>query len=478
MKRCISILLILCLLLACPHVLAADEPPAEPETESAGEALPENGEAENPASPEESGEAGEAGEVPSAEEDTGEASEEPSAPGDTPEEPEESGDTPEVPGEEPEDPEEPGEPEDKGYVPGQFTDVDESRWYGVEGQGVIRRVWELGLMNGMGNGTFLPEGPLRLCEAVKLAAVIRSSALEDGAEFPATQPWYQTYVDYAEAEGILQPGEFAGRMGEAVTRGELAHILAAALPEQELAHCNAIFAIPDVISLDTEPVDYWQDILKLYRAGVLLGDGGTHAFRPGDGITRTETAAAVVRMALPEERLRLELLPLTGASLPLPETALSWDDGTALSLGYHPWDEFFAFVGGEWAALAADFWVSLDRDDSLGYPVYGEEGSRIRAEYSGFTVEYLIADRNPRGMYVLLLETSGEELTDNRGIRVGTALRDLLQAFPEAELSRESGDSDTVWYSASPGNSGAVCRYAVGWDGRVTAISMAIREEP
>ena len=46
MKRCIAALVILCLLLTCPHVLAADEPPADPETETAGESLPETGESE------------------------------------------------------------------------------------------------------------------------------------------------------------------------------------------------------------------------------------------------------------------------------------------------------------------------------------------------------------------------------------------------------------------------------------------------
>ena len=79
-------------------------------------------------------------------------------------------------------------------------------------------------------------------------------------------------------------------------------------------------------------------------------------------------------------------------------------------------------------------------------------------------------------MYVLLLEATGEGLADSRGIRVGTPLRDLLQAFPETELNREDGNADTVWYSAALGTS-AVCRYAVGWDGRVAAISMAFREE-
>lgn len=473
MKRCIAALVILCLLLTCPHVLAADEPPADPETETAGESLPETGESE--AGLPESGEASQ---------DAGEEPEE-SAPSDEgTSEDRDKAEEPEAPAEETEEPEAPSEEgeetdtgSEEGYVPGQFSDVDESRWYGTEAQGVIRRVWELGLMNGMGNGTFLPEGSLRVCEAVKLAAVIRSRVLEDGAEFPPTEPWYRTYVTYAEGEGILQRGEFADRMETAVTRGELAHILAGALPESELPHINAIFAIPDVISLDTEPTGYWRDILTLYRAGVLLGDSGTHVFRPDDGITRAETAAATVRMALPEERQRLELLPLSGASRPLPEAAIQRDNEAAMSLGYHSWSEFFAFVGEEQAEESADLCLSADWDDSLGYPVYGEEGSRILAVYPRFTIEYLIADRNPQGMYVLRLEGSGKGLKDGRDIKIGMPLRKLLSAFPEMELIRETGDADVIWYSCTSGDPKVVYRYGVGWDGYVMSFSMAIAEE-
>ena len=443
MKRCIAVLLILCLILTAPCALAADEPPEDQGTETAGESLPENGEAEEPSAGAETGEAPEDAEA------------EPGEPGETPEEP---GEGPETPG----------------YIPGQFTDVDETRWYGTEGQGVIRLVWELGLMNGMGNGTFLPEGPLRICEAIKLAAVIRSRALEDGAEFAPDQPWFMPYVEYALEEGILQPDEFAGRMEDPITRGELAHLLAAALPKSELSHINAIFAVPDVISLETEPVEYWRDILVLYRAGVLLGDRGTHAFRPKDGITRAETAAAVVRMALPEERQRLELLPLNGASGALPEAALRRADGTGLSLGYHPWAEFFAFVGEARAEEAADLWISLDLDMSMGYPVYAEEGCRITAVYPDFTVEYLIADRDPQGMYILRLECTGDDLEDSRGNKAGTVLRRLFGAFPETELLRETGDADTVLYTARVGTPEVLYRYTVGWDGRVKSFSMSV----
>ena len=459
MKRCIAALLILCLFLACPRTLAADDPPKDPETETAGEALPEADTGESEESPP-STEAGEPEEGMPPESETAGA-------GEGAEEPEKAA----------EESAESEEGSEGSYVPGQFTDVDESRWYGTEGQGVIRLVWELGLMNGMGNGTFLPEGSLRVCEAVKLAAVIRSRALEDGAEFAAAQPWYQPYVQYAVAEGILKPGEFADRMEEAVTRGELAHLLAAALPESELPHTNAIFAIPDVISLNTQPIGYWQDILRLYRAGVMLGDGGAHTYRPESRITRAETAAAAVRMALPEERQRLELLPLNGASSPLEEAALQRDNEAVLSLGYHPWEEFFAFAGEEQAEESADLWLSLDLDDSQGYPLYGEEGSRILAVYPRFTIEYLIADRDPQGMYILRLEGSGKRLLDSCGVKIGTSLRQLLAAFPDKELTRESGDADIVWYSCTIGDPAVEYRYGVGWDGYVTSISMAIAED-
>ncbi|MBR5701914.1 MAG: S-layer homology domain-containing protein [Oscillospiraceae bacterium] len=473
MKRCIAVLLILCLFLVCPRVLAADEPPAEPETETAGETLPETGEEEEAPPAPEVGEPGEGEAIPPESETAGDE-EETEEPEEAVKETEETETDPEDPGEGPG-----GESEGpaEGYVPGQFSDVDESRWYGTEGQGVIRLVWELGLMNGMGNGTFLPEGSLRICEAVKLAAVIRSRALDDGAEFPAAQPWYQPYVQYAVAEGILRRGEFSDRMEEAVTRGELAHILAVALPESELPHINAIFAIPDVISLDTQPAGYWQDILTLYRAGVMLGDGGTHAYRPDSRITRAEAAAAVVRMALPEERQRLELLPLNGASSPLSEAGIQRDNKAVLSLGYQPWAEFFAFVEEEQAEESADLWLSLDHDDSRGYPLYGEEGCRILAVYPRYTIEYLIADRDPQGMYVLRLEGTGKRLLDSRGVKIGTPLRQLLAAFPDTELTRESGDTDVVWYSCAIGDPVVQYRYGVGWDGYVMSISMAIAEE-
>ncbi len=431
MKRCLALFLVLVLLLSCP-VFAQDETEEETEPVSAAEA------------------------------ETGEPRQE---------EPEEAEteQTEEAPSEE-----ETAEEEPEGYVPGQFTDVAEDAWYGVEGQGVIRRVWELDLMVGMGDGTFQPEGLLRLSEAVKLAALLHSRAVGDEAEFAPSEPWYQVYVDYCVAEGVLQAGEFEDLTAYAL-RGEMAHILASALPEESLPHINAVFAVSDVLSVIGEPAEYAGDILRLYRAGVLLGDAETHAFRPEDNITRAETAAAIVRLAVPEERQRLELLSLTGAAWEIPDALLVKDSGERLTLGYHPWAEFSAFVGEEEAvSMAADFFVSLDCDESLGYPVFGEEGSLILAEYGDYALTFLIPDRDPQGVYVFSLEVTGDTLEDGRGIRTGTPLRELMAAFPDQELRREEESTELIWFTCLAGEPEVEYRYAVGWDGRVSRFSQTV----
>ena len=44
----------------------------------------------------------------------------------------------------------------------QFRDIDESKWYGAEQQGVIQRACDLGILHGMEASRFLPEGNLRV----------------------------------------------------------------------------------------------------------------------------------------------------------------------------------------------------------------------------------------------------------------------------------------------------------------------------
>lgn len=59
--------------------------------------------------------------------------------------------------------------------------------------------------------------------------------------------------------------------------------------------------IPDV----SERSEYADEILALYRAGILTGDERTRAFRPSDTITRAEAAAIISRVALPTTRIKI-----------------------------------------------------------------------------------------------------------------------------------------------------------------------------
>jgi hypothetical protein len=359
------------------------------------------------------------------------------------------------------------------YRPGMFSDVDETAWYGTEGQGVIRRVWELGLMVGTGDGCFRPEGQLRLGETVKLALLLHCLCLGLEPDVPETEPWYRGYMQRAGELGLLEPGEYPDP-GAYATRAQLAHLLSRAVPDTFLPHINAIFAIPDVSRDGLTDVPYSADILRLYRAGILLGDAGDHSFRPMDGISRAEAAAAAVRVAQPDARQRLELLPLSGASAPIPQAALTGSDRRSLSLGYHTWEEFFAFAGDETAKESADLWLSADVDESRGYPIYGEEGSLIRAEYGDFTVTYLLADRQPMGVYILELDTSRAGVRDSLGVTPGISLRSLQERLGELPMERDP--EDPTLCICAPEGVPAVFIYRLAWDERVKSVCLRCRD--
>ena len=183
------------------------------------------------------------------------------------------------------------------YQPGQFSDVDEGQWYGTEQQGTIRQAYELGLIDGMADGSFAPDSPLRLSEAIKLACTVRS--IYTGSQVTLTDgvPWYMPYVDYGIFAGILLPGEFDDLTAYA-TRSQMAYLFANALPADELPVLDAGALPPDVS--DSDP--YAQQIRLLYQAGVLQGNDASGAFQGDQPITRAQATAILTRLALPGQR--------------------------------------------------------------------------------------------------------------------------------------------------------------------------------
>lgn len=187
------------------------------------------------------------------------------------------------------------------YRNGQFNDVASGEWYSAG----VRSAYELGLMRGVGDSRFNLDGAVTLAEAVTLAARLHSVYYNGSEDFRQSGVWYSVYVEYARRMGILTQ-DYANYEA-AATRAQFAYLLARAFPPSGLAKINDIAdgAIPDVSASHANA----REIYLLYRAGVLTGSDASLTFRPNSSIQRSEAAAIVARMALPDQRVKIETAP-------------------------------------------------------------------------------------------------------------------------------------------------------------------------
>ena len=193
------------------------------------------------------------------------------------------------------------------YIPGQFTDVNEDHWYGVNGGGYVAAVYEYGIMQGTSESTFNPTGHMFLAEVITVAARLHSIYNTGGAQFIQGAPWYQVYVDYAVRNGIIDLSIFdsdgsENRYHREATRAEIAYIFAHTFPASEYPVINTIVSIPDVSSDDP----FYDSILMMYRAGILTGRTSDGTFYPNDPVMRVEVATIITRVIQQETRRLLD----------------------------------------------------------------------------------------------------------------------------------------------------------------------------
>lgn len=197
------------------------------------------------------------------------------------------------------------------YTDGQFTDVPaSSKW-----RDNVRTVYELGLMTGVTDTRFDPDGNLTIAQAVAMAARLHSFYCSEAPALPtggsADGVWYQPYIDYVtahnESHGFV---DFNGLPTEAfqqnIDRGTFAGLFWAALPEEAEQPINSVEdgAIPDVSMY----ANYTEAVYTLYRAGILTGNDSKGTFTPNSSITRGAAAAIISRMVDPSLRKSLTLV--------------------------------------------------------------------------------------------------------------------------------------------------------------------------
>lgn len=188
--------------------------------------------------------------------------------------------------------------QERTYQQGQFSDVDENAWYGANQQGTIQGAYELGLMDGMGDGTFAPGEYLSCSEAIKMASVVRSIYTDDGVDLTGGEPWDAPYRAYSILEGII-PFERKSEFYWRCSRSQMAYLFARALPEEELEPVDGAILPPDVSDNQT----YAKEIRLLYQAGILQGSDAEGNFHPSDEITRAEATAILNRLCQKDARI-------------------------------------------------------------------------------------------------------------------------------------------------------------------------------
>ena len=175
------------------------------------------------------------------------------------------------------------------YTDGIFSDVKPGQWYEAN----IRASYEMGLVLGKNDGSFGVNDSVTLATAITLAARIHSIYHTGSASFKQGSPWYQVYVDYAVANGIIKSGEYSNYNANA-TRAQFSKILAASVPESALKAINKI-AKGEVHDLPAN-TDYAEAAYLLYNAGIITGTDDYGTFKANAAIMRSEAVTIVTRI--------------------------------------------------------------------------------------------------------------------------------------------------------------------------------------
>lgn len=175
-----------------------------------------------------------------------------------------------------------------------YTDVKESDYFYVE----VLFATGKGIINGIGNNEFNPQGILTVAQAIKISACINANFYEKDIEpYDNSSHWADAYYDYAVENGIIKETDFNKTdFDKPITRDRLFYIFANTLPESEYIAINETELAPE-----KDMADY---IEKLFCAGIVVGN--ENGFELEKNITRADCTILISRMCAYSRRQFVE----------------------------------------------------------------------------------------------------------------------------------------------------------------------------
>ena len=164
-----------------------------------------------------------------------------------------------------------------------YTDVKESDYFYTN----VLFATEKGIINGIGNNQFNPQGILTVAQAIKISACINANFYEKDMSYDGATHWAESFYDYTIEKGIIKESDFAkGDFDKAITRDRLFYIFANALPDSEYIAINEKENAPEKTMTDY--------VEKLFCAGIIVGN--ENGFELEKNITRADTTILISRM--------------------------------------------------------------------------------------------------------------------------------------------------------------------------------------
>lgn len=185
---------------------------------------------------------------------------------------------------------------------GIFDDVKSTDWF----CDAVSETYEYGIADGYSENEFAPYEPVSQSQAIAFGAKINAIYSENTIDTSEDdENWYDAYIEYALNEGIIENGVFSEKnYSKPATRAQVAYILARSVDFSDLKNINtSVSVLPDVSAYD----EFYNEIIMLYRAGVLAGKDETGRFYPNEYITRAEVCAIINRIINKDARMSLDL---------------------------------------------------------------------------------------------------------------------------------------------------------------------------